>query len=223
MSNSYEYKPPLGFDIRVKKGTDKKPKPRERRCERPGCERMAVCQVPVAPDRLNQKIWLCQDHARAHNQSWDYFQGMSESEIASYQATEHTGHRPTWAMGVNGYARDAAAAEVRRRSFRPGLDKPGRQAHTGTGGQGDPFNLFKGEDGTTPPPRESRRPLSRLQRGALDDLGLDEQADMAAVKSRYKDLVKRFHPDANGGDRGAEESLSRVIRAYQTLRASGFK
>ncbi|MFP4004611.1 MAG: hypothetical protein ACLFV8_12605 [Alphaproteobacteria bacterium] len=35
--------------------------------------------------------------------------------------------------------------------------------------------------------------------------------------------MKRYHPDSNGGDRGAEEILQRVIRAYQTLRAAGFK
>ena len=32
------------------------------------------------------------------------------------------------------------------------------------------------------------------------------------------ELVKRCHPDANGGDRTAEHKLQRVIRAYQALR-----
>jgi DnaJ-class molecular chaperone len=41
------------------------------------------------------------------------------------------------------------------------------------------------------------------------------------IKARYKELVKRFHPDANGGDRGAEERLKQVIKAYGVLRASG--
>jgi curved DNA-binding protein CbpA len=34
---------------------------------------------------------------------------------------------------------------------------------------------------------------------------------------RYLELVKRCHPDANGGDRSAEHKLQRVIRAYKTL------
>ena len=29
--------------------------------------------------------------------------------------------------------------------------------------------------------------------------------------------MKRFHPDSNGGDRSAEDKLTRVIKAYKTL------
>ncbi|HEX2560181.1 MAG TPA: molecular chaperone DnaJ, partial [Phenylobacterium sp.] len=35
------------------------------------------------------------------------------------------------------------------------------------------------------------------------------------------ELVKRFHPDSNGGDRSSEPKLQRVIRAYQSLRKAG--
>jgi curved DNA-binding protein CbpA len=40
----------------------------------------------------------------------------------------------------------------------------------------------------------------------------------AAIKVRYKELVKRFHPDANGGDRTNEDRLKTVNQAYATLR-----
>ena len=43
----------------------------------------------------------------------------------------------------------------------------------------------------------------------------------AAIKAQYKTLVKRFHPDANGGDRGFEERLRDIIRAHDVLRAAG--
>ena len=38
------------------------------------------------------------------------------------------------------------------------------------------------------------------------------------MRSRYKELAKRFHPDLNNGDRGAEEKLKDVNRAYSLLR-----
>ncbi|MGE5388624.1 MAG: DnaJ domain-containing protein, partial [Hyphomicrobiales bacterium] len=41
-----------------------------------------------------------------------------------------------------------------------------------------------------------------------------------AIRARYKDLVKRLHPDANGGDRSREEKLREIIHAYKTLRAA---
>ncbi|MCC2100522.1 MAG: DnaJ domain-containing protein, partial [Hyphomicrobiales bacterium] len=50
--------------------------------------------------------------------------------------------------------------------------------------------------------------------------GLDETADPAAIKARYKELVKRLHPDANGGDRSSEDKLREIIRAYNYLRTA---
>ena len=55
-------------------------------------------------------------------------------------------------------------------------------------------------------------------RAALDVLGLEWPVDHRAMRSRYKELAKRLHPDLNGGDRGAEEKLKDVNRAYSLLR-----
>ena len=53
-------------------------------------------------------------------------------------------------------------------------------------------------------------------------LGLDETADGAEVKARYKALVKRHHPDANGGARESEDKLREIIQAYSYLKSVGF-
>ncbi len=63
--------------------------------------------------------------------------------------------------------------------------------------------------------------MTRLQVMSMDTLQLPHNATLIEIKARYKELVKRFHPDANGGDRGAEERLKQVIKAYGVLRASG--
>ena len=41
-----------------------------------------------------------------------------------------------------------------------------------------------------------------------------------AIKARYKELVKRHHPDANGGDRSSEDKLREIIQAYNFLRSN---
>ena len=41
-----------------------------------------------------------------------------------------------------------------------------------------------------------------------------------AIKARYKDLVKRLHPDANGGDRSNEDRLREIIQAYNALKSA---
>ena len=77
--------------------------------------------------------------------------------------------------------------------------------------------------------RRARRRCSRAQRPrysgpvrrALDVLGLDDTADGPSIKAQYKALVKRFHPDANGGDRSFEERLRDIIKAHDTLETAG--
>ena len=49
-------------------------------------------------------------------------------------------------------------------------------------------------------------------------LGLKPPMVFAEIKRRYKELVKRLHPDANGGDKGAEEQLKVINQAYSTLK-----
>jgi len=48
---------------------------------------------------------------------------------------------------------------------------------------------------------------------ALFTLELDGQATIVTIKAKYKELVKRNHPDANGGDRSSEEKLREIIQA----------
>jgi hypothetical protein len=60
--------------------------------------------------------------------------------------------------------------------------------------------------------------FNRAEHRALSVLGLGEDADLKAVRASYSKLVRRFHPDRNGGDRGHEARLGEVIEAYQLLR-----
>jgi diguanylate cyclase (GGDEF)-like protein len=60
-------------------------------------------------------------------------------------------------------------------------------------------------------PTEIREPLATL--------GLSWPITQEAVKSRYKELAKRNHPDANGGNRAAEERLKTINLAYAAIRS----
>jgi hypothetical protein len=91
----------------------------------------------------------------------------------------------------------------------------------GTFSFNDTYGDFQKDADSPAGPRRPERTLTRLQIQALDTLHLAHSATLIEIKARYKELVKRFHPDANGGDRGAEERLKQVIKAYGVLRASG--
>ena len=70
----------------------------------------------------------------------------------------------------------------------------------------------------------ARRRLGPEERDALKVLDLKSTATLQDVKKRFKQLVKRFHPDANGGSNSqtkesekAQEQLRLVIAAYAHL------
>jgi len=54
---------------------------------------------------------------------------------------------------------------------------------------------------------------------ALGALGLDDAATAATIRRTYKGLVRRYHPDSNGGDRAHEGKLQAIVAAYTHLRA----
>ena len=85
----------------------------------------------------------------------------------------------------------------------------------------DPFGLADDAGlGDKPPPKyEGSEHLTPAERNALDVLELSWPLTRKVVKSRYKELVKLHHPDANGGAREAEEKLKEINAAYSTLRA----
>ena len=154
------------------------------------------------------RYWrFCMQHVREYNASYNYFDGMNDAAVAAYQKDAVIGHRPTWAMGVN---------------------KTGR-ADRGTGRSGpefdylDPLGVLRaqGLGGRAKPAEPVKPAYSGPVRKAFDVLGLDEGADPAAIKAHYKSLVKRFHPDAHGGDRSFEARFRDIVKAHDTLRAAG--
>jgi hypothetical protein len=66
--------------------------------------------------------------------------------------------------------------------------------------------------------RKDGRLLSDSDRKAMKVLGLDKDADRRALRTRYAELVRRYHPDRNGGDRSHEKALQDVISAYTQLK-----
>ena len=66
------------------------------------------------------------------------------------------------------------------------------------------------------------RPVHNAERKAFETLDLEVRASAADIKARFKELVKRHHPDANGGDRSSEDRLVEVIRAYNYLKSAKF-
>ena len=208
MSGAFQYRPKF-VDIRVrppKPDEDARAddvnalKPGERACDHPGCRLAAATRAPKSRDMLNEHYWFCTPHAADYNRHWDFFSGMNDAQVRAYQAGSATGDRPTWAFEASRRSREAMAARSSTdRAF------------------ADPFGLFAAARRRAEQAAQERK-IGKIERAALADLDLDASAQPQAIRARYIELVKRCHPDANGGDRSAEHKLQRVIRAYQSLR-----
>lgn len=176
-----------------------------RRCEAPDCTEAGEFRAPGERqpgfDGPGASRWFCLDHVRAFNSGYDYFAGMSADEIF---AAQHP---------IAGWERET-------RAFSPtaGIDAAPRWADFA-----DPLEAISGRArarraAATPKQREDGCLVTPDERRALDVMGLPLDASRKDLRGRYSELVRKFHPDRNGGDRGYETRLQQVIEAYQLLR-----
>ncbi len=197
-----KFNSPLFDRIRVKPDKDRRPKTGGPVCEWAGCKEKATHRAPKGRGREKDYWRYCLRHVREYNQAYNFFKGMSDASVMAYQKDALTGHRPTWKMGTG-----------------KGTVRPDFQAFAG---QTDPFGLFSEGVRAEQRARAETRPIRNAERKALDTLGLEVGATAVQVKTRFKELVKRHHPDANGGDRSTEDRLVEVIQAYNYLKSAGF-
>ena len=55
------------------------------------------------------------------------------------------------------------------------------------------------------------------KRDYYEVLGVKKDADENTIKKAYRKLAKKYHPDSNAGDAGAEQKFKEVTEAYNVL------
>jgi len=168
-------------------------------CDHADCAAEGLYRAPKARDRLNDYYWFCLDHVRAYNSAWNYCAGFSEADIEAQTRAASCWERPTWRLGHWHSPGHTARTEAAMNGF--------AEAFGTHGGSGD-------KESSRPRPFRPRTDDEK----ALAVLELTPAASWAEIRVRYKRLVKRFHPDANGGDKQAEDRLKLINQAYSTLR-----
>ena len=168
-------------------------------CAVPGCSNPGEYKAPLQPANFDGPgAWrfLCLDHVREHNAKYNFFTGMTPEEIQDAQSPLAGWERPSRKFAHNG------------------ADPPPSWSDFA-----DPLEAISTRFGhIRQPPQASR--FNKAERRALSVLGLGEDVDRHKLRQTYSTLVRRYHPDKNGGDRSHEARLMAVIGAYQLLRKS---
>ena len=199
------------FDsIRIKSQKGKAAESAVRTCAWEGCSAKAPHRAPKGRNQEGQFPWFCTDHIRDYNKNYNFFSEMNDEEIQKV-VTDRTQGRPTWDMGVNKIGKDTDEVP------RPRTKK--KKNH-------DPSNVFRRyarmQQGSSGPNRSAERKILEADKKALEMLGVSPTSTAEHIKKAYKDLVKKHHPDINGGDKSSEERLRNIVTAYNHLKSKGF-
>ena len=162
-------------------------------CEWSNCKESGKFKAPVERDNSKNFRWLCEEHIKLFNKSWNYFEGMSQNEIEVFLKSDITWHRPTqkfsspdnffnilWSNALN-----------------------------------DKFNFFKDEKNVN---NFAGRKLSEKDKDAYRIMGLNLNAKWSDIQKKFKTLVKKFHPDKNAGNKQFEDKLKKITLAYSHLK-----
>ena len=157
-------------------------------CDHPGCLYTGEHRAPKSPQHLNDYYWFCLEHVKMWNRNWDFAKGLGPDQIESLIRFDVSWQRETWPLGS---WRLKEKLYAKAKAFRSGHDGPSVT-----------------EDTRVPP--EVRKALGRFE--------LAFPVTRETLRTRYLELVKIYHPDANGGDKKAENRLKDINHAYTVLR-----
>lgn len=164
-------------------------------CNMPGCAADAAFRAPK--DRgLSDYYNFCEEHIREYNKAWNYFEGMSDTDIEDSIYKSFYGDRPTWKYGVNGSAEDALYQKAWKMYGYAG-EAPNKEQRE------------KDKIGTSQYSKEYE---------AMAIMGLEPPLTFEAIKTRYRELALKHHPDRNHGCLESEELLKKINMAYTVLK-----
>jgi len=101
----------------------------------PSCTAAGGYRAPKSRTSLNEYHWFCLEHVRAYNASWDFYKGMTPSQIEAQTRSDTGWQRPTWPLGSLGkqQAMDEAMARDPFNILLGSVRPAGADAYAGLG------------------------------------------------------------------------------------------
>ncbi|EHH68534.1 J domain-containing protein [Gluconobacter morbifer] len=182
---------------------DPDPEAPDQVCDHPGCTEQAGYRAPRGREALRTYFWFCLHHVREYNARWDYYRGMTPGQIEAHLRADVSWQRPSWKLGTG----SAQKAEFNEEDILDPLDILGNTRRSRAQRAQD---AARQRAAGSEIPEQLRQPLATLD--------LTWPVSFDDVKSRYRALARRHHPDANQNDDGAEERFKSIGAAYAVLK-----
>ena len=161
-------------------------------CEWENCNEKGEYKAPIEKDNSKNHRWLCKEHIKLFNKSWDYFDGMNQGEIEDFLKSDMTWHRPTQQFG--------SSENFFNILWNNALE--------------DKMNIFNSSNFKD----FQKTKLSSKEKDAFDILDLNYSAKWTEIQQKFKYLVKKYHPDKNNGNKKFEDKLKKITLAYSQLK-----
>ena len=162
-------------------------------CDQKNCKKIGEYKAPIEKDNSKKFKWLCLDHIKEFNRSWDYFKGMSDQEVCKFLKSDMTWHKPTQSFGSS----DNFFKILWNNTLK---DENGKFKDFSSLNH---MNKFK---------------FNSNDLKAFEILGVGVGLKWAKIQEKFKRLVKKFHPDMNAGNKKFEDKLKVITLAYTQLK-----
>ncbi len=162
-------------------------------CDWENCKKIGEFKAPLEKDNSKNHRWLCEEHIKLFNKSWNYFEGMNQNQIEKFLKSDVTWHRPTQEFG--------SSDNYFNILWNNALN--------------DKLSFFSKDSNMQ---NLNGRQLNEKDKDAFRIMGLDFNASWPIIKKQFKTLVKKFHPDRNAGNKQFEDKLKKITLAYSHLK-----
>ena len=168
-------------------------KTEENKCDAKQCDKLGEYIAPKSP-KSSETYLFCIDHIKIYNKRWNFFAGRSQQEIYDYQKNDFFENRPT-------------------RSFTKGENSKIKFE----------FDYFlnkskiKFSKKTKKFEKNLKYSFNNEVKQSLDIFNLKSDISESLIKKKYKELVKKYHPDLNKNYSNKERKIKEINKAYKIL------
>jgi len=163
-----------------------------RLCQEKDCFNEGEYEAPKSPNS-KEKYFFCLHHIKIYNKRWNYFAGKSQKQIYDFQKNDFFEGRPTRPFS---YGYDTKI----KFDFEYSLD------HEKIKFKKKNKSFFSSD----------KKSNSKVQE-ALKIFSLSDDFSEKTLKKRYKELVKKYHPDLNRSFLKKDSKIKEINNAYNFL------